>query len=75
MSEDKIREVIDAINRGEIPLSSIEVDTRRSDEGGISSTMRSRCGPCNIGNHSKCEGDYMCDCDRPSHQQRQTQSH
>jgi hypothetical protein len=62
-SDEKVRRFIDAVNRGEIPFSAIEVDTRRSDEGGISSTTRRRCGPCNGGNHGECESEHVCDCD------------
>jgi hypothetical protein len=72
MSEEKIREVIDKINRGEIPLGSAEVETKMTDEGRVSSTTRRRCGPCTIGNHSECEGSHMCDCDHTFHQ-RETQ--
>jgi hypothetical protein len=67
---DKIREVMDKVNRGEIGLGSTEVETTRSDEGGVSSTTRRRCGHCNIGDHGNCEGEHVCDCDHPSHQRQ-----
>jgi hypothetical protein len=72
MSEDKIRDIIDRVNRGEIGLASVEVTTSRIDGGRISSTMKKKCGPCNIGNHGECEGDLVCDCDHTSHHQRQS---
>ena len=68
MSEDKIRDILDKVNSGEIGLGSTEVETTRTDEGRISSTTRRRCGPCNIGKHGQCEGAHVCDCDDASHQ-------
>lgn len=68
MSDDKIKDVTGKVNRGEIGLGSTEVTTSRTDDGGISSTTRRKCGPCNDGRHGDCEGDHMCDCDHPVHQ-------
>ncbi len=68
MSDDRIREVMDKVNRGEISLGSTEVRTERTDEGGISSITRRICGPCDAGNHGQCEGEHVCDCDDSSHQ-------
>jgi hypothetical protein len=71
MADEEAQRIIDAERRGEIPLGSIEAETRRSDEGGISSTVRSRCGPCERERHNECEV-VMCDCNDPFHQ-RDTQ--
>ena len=68
MSEDRMRDVMDKVKSGEIPLGSTEVETTGIDEGGISSTTRRKCGPCNDGRHGDCEGNHVCDCDHPSHQ-------
>jgi hypothetical protein len=68
MTADKIREAFDKVKSGDIGLASSEVATTRGDEGGISSTTRRKCGPCNDGNHGQCEGEHVCDCDHPSHQ-------
>ena len=70
MSEDQIREAIDKVKSGDIGLASSEVATTGADdEGGITSTTtRRRCGPCNTGNHGRCEGEHVCDCDDASHQ-------
>lgn len=76
-TEDKLRGMVDKVSE-EMGLASSEVATTRTDadEGGVSSTMRRRCGPCNIGNHEGCEGEHVCDCDHPSHQPRgQAQAH
>jgi hypothetical protein len=69
-SDDKAREFIDKINRGEIGLDSVAVDTRQTDEGGISSTTKRKCGPCNVGKHGECQGRGVCDCDHPTHHQQ-----
>jgi hypothetical protein len=71
MSEDKIQEVLDKIKRGEIGPDMIEVGTGVTDEGGISSTVRRICGPCNIKKHDECIGAPMCNCNHPSHHQHQ----
>ena len=67
MSEG-IREAMDKVKSGEIQLGTAEVETTGTDEGGISSTTRRKCGPCNDGRHGDCEGNHVCDCDHPSHQ-------
>lgn len=72
MTADKIREAIDKVKSGDIGLASSEVATTRADdEGGISSTTRRKCGPCNDERHDDCAGRDMCDCDHPSHHQGQ----
>ncbi len=68
MSGDKIREVIEKVKSGDIGLASSEVATNKTDEGGISSTTKRKCSPCNAGNHGQCEGEHVCDCDDPAHQ-------
>jgi len=72
MSGDKIREVIEKVKSGDIGLASSEVATNKTDEGGISSTTKGRCGPCNVGKHGDCQGKGVCDCDHPSHHEGET---
>ena len=72
MSDDKVKEFIDKVNRGEIPMDSAELRTERTDEGGISSTFKVKCGPCNDNNHRECKGDLVCNCTHPYHKQQQS---
>jgi len=47
-----------------------EVETSRTDEGGMSSTIGKLCGPCDIGNHRECRGEHVCSCADPSHKRQ-----
>ncbi len=70
MSDDKVREIVDKVKRGEIPLDSAESGTEETDEGGIRKTVGGLCGPCSIDNHSECKGALVCSCAHPSHEQQ-----
>jgi hypothetical protein len=66
-TDDKAREVIDKVNRGETGLGSSTFTTEETGQGVVRQTTKGKCGPCNVGKHGECQGRGVCDCDHPSH--------
>jgi len=71
-TEDKIREMVDKVKRGEEGFDAAAFGTFRTDEGGIGNTEWKRCAPCNINKHDECKGENFCDCDHSSHNRSST---
>ena len=55
-----MRDAMDKVKSGEIPLGSTEVETARTDEGGISSTKRRKVWPLAMMGGTATARETMC---------------